>query len=57
MVSAEEAYRVGYSSRADRLQRLPWNGDMEPLLSMDAEAARAFVRKKFSAYEGKYLLD
>jgi len=57
MVSAEEAYRVGYSSRADRLQRLPWNRDMEPLLAMDADAARAFVREKFAAYEGQYVLD
>jgi hypothetical protein len=54
---AAEAYRAGYASRPDRLQRLPWNRDMEPLLSMDAEAAKAFVRGKFSPYEGKYLLD
>jgi hypothetical protein len=57
IVSAQEAYRAGYSARADRLQRLPWNRDMEPLLTMDAEAARAFVREKFAAYEGMYVLD
>lgn len=57
MVTAEEAYRAGYSSRPDRLQRLPWNRDMEPLLSMDAEAARAFVREKFADYKGKYVLE
>lgn len=57
MLSAEEAYRVGYSGRADRLQRLPWNRDMEPLLAMGPDAARAFVREKFSAYAGKYILE
>jgi hypothetical protein len=30
---------------------------MEPLLSMDAEAAKAFVREKFAAYAGKYVLE
>jgi hypothetical protein len=54
---AAEAYRGGYASRPDRLQRLPWNRDMEPLLSMDAEAAKAFVREKFAAYAGKYVLE
>lgn len=56
-LSAAEAYRAGYASRPDRLARLPWNRDMEPLLSMDAEAAKAFVRDKFSAYDGKYVLE
>jgi hypothetical protein len=56
-LSAAEAYRAGYSSRPDRLQKLPWNRDMEPLLSMDAEAAKAFVREKFAAYDGKYVLE
>ena len=57
MLSAEEAYRAGYASRPDRLERLPWNRDMEPLLAMDAEAARAFVREKFAAYAGKFVLE
>jgi hypothetical protein len=57
MLPAAEAYRAGYASRPDRLQRLPWNRDMEPLLSMDADAAKAFVREKFAAYAGKYILE
>jgi hypothetical protein len=56
-LSVAEAYRAGYAERPDRLARLPWNRDMEPLLKMDAEAAKAFVREKFSAYEGKYVLE
>jgi len=55
--SAAEAYRIGYLERADRLQKLPWNKDMEALQGMDVEAAKAFVREKFKAYEGKYLLE
>jgi hypothetical protein len=57
MLSAAEAYRAGYLARPDRLERLPWNRDMEPLLSLDAGAARDFVRGKFAAYEGKYVLE
>lgn len=57
MMSAADAYRTGYLDRPDRLQRLPWNKDMEALQGMDAEAAKAFVREKFQAYEGKYLLE
>jgi hypothetical protein len=57
MLSAAEAYRQGYAARPDRLQRLPWNKDMEPLLTMDAESAKAFVREKFKAYAGRYVLE
>ena len=57
IISAAEAYRVGYSSRPDRLQRLPWNKDMEPLLTMSSEDAKAFVNEKFQAYAGRYVLE
>lgn len=56
-LTAEEAYHIGYVSRPDRLIRLPWNRDMEPLLGMDPGAARAFVREKFATYAGKYVLE
>lgn len=56
-LTAADAYSAGYASRPDRLQRLPWNRDMEPLLSMDAESAKAFLRQKFAAYAGKYVLE
>lgn len=56
-LTAEEAYRKGYQDRPDRLARLPWNKDMEPLLSMRPEEAIAFVRGKFKDYEGLYILE
>lgn len=54
---AETAYRQGYASRPDRLQKLPWNQDMEPLLTMPVPAAIEFIRKKFAAYAGRYILE
>lgn len=54
-LTAEEAYRRGYQDRPDRLRRLPWNKDMEPLLSMEPEEKVAFLRNRFAGYEGRYL--
>ncbi|HLP40161.1 MAG TPA: hypothetical protein VK465_01530 [Fibrobacteria bacterium] len=55
-LSAEAAYRRGYLDRPDRLARLPWNRDMEPLHSMVPEAMVEFLKEKFKGYEGKYVL-
>jgi hypothetical protein len=57
ILSAAEAYRKGYADRPDRLQRLPWNWDMEPLLSLSKEEAIAFLNEKFQAYAGRYVLE
>lgn len=57
ILSAAEAYRKGYADRPDRLQRLPWNKDMEPLLTLPKEDAIAFIDEKFRAYAGRYLLE
>ncbi|MDB5106926.1 MAG: hypothetical protein JWP91_4615 [Fibrobacteres bacterium] len=57
IMSAAEAYRKGYSSRPDRLQRLPWNKDMEPLLNMTPDEAMAFLNEKFKTYSGRYVLE
>lgn len=57
VLTAAEAYRTGYSARPDRLERLPWNADMEPLLTLPPVEAAAFLRRKFQAYEGKYVLE
>jgi hypothetical protein len=57
LLAAEEAYRRGYLNRPDRLERLPWNRDMEPLLSMGAAEAKAFLGEKFAEYEGRYVLE
>jgi hypothetical protein len=55
-LAAEEAYRRGYLDRPDRLARLPWNRDMEPLHGMDPDRMVDFLRTKFAGYEGRYLL-
>jgi hypothetical protein len=57
LLTAEEAYRRGYLGRPDRLERLPWNKDMEPLLSMGPEEAKAFLKGKFAKYEGRFVLE
>jgi hypothetical protein len=57
IMTAAEAYRQGYADRPDRLQRLPWNKDMEPLLKMPAAEAGEFIREKFKAYAGRYVLE
>ncbi|HKP96335.1 MAG TPA: hypothetical protein VJ385_11325 [Fibrobacteria bacterium] len=57
VMAAAEAYRQGYADRPDRLQRLPWNKDMEPLLKMPSADAIAFIREKFKPYEGRYVLE
>jgi hypothetical protein len=55
-LSPEQAYAEGYRNRPDRLQRLPWNRDMEALQTLDPEAALKFVSEKFSAYSGRFTL-
>jgi hypothetical protein len=54
-LSAAEAYAQGYRDRPDRLERLPWNKDMEPLLAMPPSDQVVFLREKFAKYEGSYL--
>jgi hypothetical protein len=55
-LDAREAYRRGYLQRADRRERFPNNRDMEPLHSLSADDALAFLRKFFARHEGKYEL-
>lgn len=57
ILTAADAYRKGYADRPDRLQRLPWNVDMEPLLTLPKEDAIAFIDEKFRAYAGRYVLE
>jgi len=49
-----ELYRDGYLLRADRLERMPWNKDVEALHDLEPEDAVRFVCNKFSAYRGKF---
>ncbi|MDQ3000275.1 MAG: hypothetical protein M3Y08_03300 [Fibrobacterota bacterium] len=57
IISAAEAYQQGYASRPDRLARLPWNKDMEPLLTLPPTEAINFLNEKFKAYAGRYVLE
>jgi hypothetical protein len=56
IVTAADAWRQGYVDRRDRHELFPWNKDMEPLITLPPEAAKAFIRKKFEPYEGQYIL-
>ena len=53
-LTPEEGYREGYLERADRLERFPWNGEVERLRSMSPEEVVEWARGQFSKYEGQY---
>ncbi len=53
-LSPDEAYRVGYLDRPDRLRVFPWNADMEELHGLAPEAKVIFLRERFARYAGKY---
>jgi hypothetical protein len=56
-LSAAEAWRKGYVNRPDRLERLPWNRSMDPLINMGTNEAKEFLREKFKQYDGHYILE
>jgi hypothetical protein len=56
-LSPEAAYRTGYAERPDRKQKVPWNADMETLLTMPPQQGIEFLRKFFAKYEGKYICE
>ncbi|MGC1813771.1 MAG: hypothetical protein WA696_06505 [Solirubrobacterales bacterium] len=56
-LTPEEAYRAGYADRPDRLERMPWNRDMEELQTMAPEDAVRFLDEKFAGHRGKYQLE
>ncbi|MGA9997987.1 MAG: hypothetical protein WBP93_21420 [Pyrinomonadaceae bacterium] len=53
-LTAEEAYHKGYLDRPDRLEKLPFNRDMEILHSLSPEEALKFLQKFYSKFEGEY---
>ena len=55
-VDANTAYRAGYLDRPERKERFASNLDMEELHSLDPERGMQFLRKFYSADEGKYFL-
>ena len=54
-LSAGEAYQKGYLGKKDRLQKMPWNKDMEDLQKMEPAQAIRVLRKRFKKYEGQYI--
>jgi hypothetical protein len=53
-LSAQEGYQLGYSGKKDRLARMPWNKDMEPLQGMKPAEALRFINGYFKKYAGRY---
>ena len=56
-LTPEEAYRKGYVERPDRKEKLPWNADMETLLTLPPEEALQFILGRFAKYEGKFICE
>ena len=55
-LSPEEAYASGYLDRPDRLERFPWNTDMEAIHALDPADQVAFLEQRFAQYRGQYEL-
>jgi len=54
-LSVAEAYRKGYLDKPDRLQRMPWNRDMEALQSLAPTEGLKFVARYFERDAGRYI--
>ncbi|HYI61138.1 MAG TPA: hypothetical protein VEW93_04975 [Acidimicrobiales bacterium] len=54
-LSAEEAYREGYLRRPDRLERFPWNADVEDVLALLPVPAAVRLEEVFAGH-GSYSL-
>ena len=56
-ISAAEAWRTGYVDRKDRVERFPWNVDMETLIDLPVAESKGLLRDKFKRYEGQFILE
>ena len=54
-ITPEEGYRRGYLDQPDRMERFPWNANVESLLKLSPEEAVAFIDRFFSDRKGQYL--
>jgi hypothetical protein len=54
-LTPKEAYQKGYLDQRDRLERFPWNANMEPLLSLPPEEAVTFINRVFSDRKDQFL--
>lgn len=57
LLTVDEIYRRGYLDRTDRLDRLPWNRDMESAQGRDPEETLRFISAYFSRYEGRFVCE
>ncbi len=55
--SLTEIYVEGYLQKPDRLQRLPWNKDMEDLQNLNPEQVVEAIHNRFAKYAGKYFCE
>lgn len=55
-VAPEDAYRFGYSSRAERRRWFPWNVDMDDLLECAPGEAVARLRQRFGRSRADFVL-
>jgi hypothetical protein len=55
-ITAEEAYKIGYVDKPNRLVFMPANKEFDPAITMSKDQAVAFFKEKFKAYDGKYIL-
>ena len=53
-LTPEEAYKVGYLNKSDRLMKFPWNSDFEEILTLSAQDALTFINKRFDKYNGLF---
>jgi hypothetical protein len=56
-LTAADAWRKGYVDRPDRLQRFPWNKDVEPLINMPTQECVASLHERFKGYNDKFILE
>jgi hypothetical protein len=53
-LTPEAAYRRGYLERPDRLQRFPWNANVEQLHGLAPEEVVAWAERYFDKYRGQF---
>ncbi len=51
------AFQAGFVDRAGRKEKFAWNASWEPIFDLSTEEAKAFIEKKFAAFEGHYRLN
>jgi hypothetical protein len=56
-LTPEQAWRDGYLNQPDRREKMPWNANMEDLLSMPASDAVAALHQRFRDRDGMYDLN